>query len=216
MEQAVAASRQHARNHAGSRVVRVLGNILFGVALAAVLFAAITYAGLQLLGVRFYEVSSGSMRPTLDVGDVVAVKSIPAHEIKKGDVIAFKRSGFPYPFIHRVEYIGNPLPDVETVLKNPEGKVISTHWQYAHRDFYTKGDANAAVDGDPVPQEKVLGKMLFSVPQPFNLLASGLDRGTLLALGVGAIGLFIAWELMDGVREGLRKRNRAAQRPEEE
>jgi signal peptidase I len=71
-------------------------------------------------------VSSESMEPVLERGDLVVIESIPTEKVAVGDVIVFKApSPYPSPIIHRVKSIvnyqntyyfqtqgdNNPLPD---------------------------------------------------------------------------------------------------------
>ena len=44
----------------------------------------------SLFGYYFFRVSSNSMEPTLDIGDVVMVKSVALEDIHKGDIITYK------------------------------------------------------------------------------------------------------------------------------
>ena len=71
-------------------------------------------------------VSSESMKPVLERGDLVVIESIPTEKVAVGDVIVFKAPPpYPSPIIHRVKSIlnyqntfyfqtqgdNNPLPD---------------------------------------------------------------------------------------------------------
>lgn len=192
-----------------SRYLKPALEVIFIVVTAAVLFAAVLYAGLQIFGMRFYEVTTPSMTGTYDKGAVVAVHSVPAHEVKEGDVIAFRREGYTSPIIHRVTSVTHQIPDVQSVFRDKEGNDISTTWKYAPRVYTTKGDANPIADTAPVDQQDLIGEVQFGVPYPFNLLVSGLEKSTLLLLGVGSIVLFILWEIADGIKTALRKRRTA-------
>lgn len=87
-------------------------------------------------------VYSGSMRPTMDVGDVVIVARVPADVVKEGDIIQFiLETG---PTVHRV---------VE--ISESEGSKV----------FIVKGDANPGPDLDPIVPEQVVGKVAFTIPK---------------------------------------------------
>jgi len=88
-------------------------------------------------------VISGSMRPTLDVGDVVIIAKVSADTVKPGDIIQF-REAEGVTTVHRV---------VE--VREIEGK----------RVFITQGDANRAPDPDPVLTDNVVGKVIFNIPK---------------------------------------------------
>lgn len=86
-------------------------------------------------------VGSGSMRPAIEVGDVVIVKKVSPDEIRVGDVIQYWESH--YTVTHRVV----------DVQHNGNQKI-----------FITKGDANDVVD-EPVTDDRVVGKVVFVIPK---------------------------------------------------
>jgi len=98
---------------------------------------------------------SGSMEPTLQVGDLLIVRGglngndIVAGPKPVGDIIIFMKPGNPddRPIVHRA------------IRKFQEGGV----WY-----FITKGDANAFDDWEmwrwKIPESDVIGKVIFSVP----------------------------------------------------
>lgn len=93
-------------------------------------------------GVEVLVVQSGSMEPEIHTGSVVIIKS--AEEYKLNDIITFGRSRrTPVPTTHRI---------VE--IKNDNGEI----------SYATKGDANSSTDMSDVKHEKVIGKVMFSVP----------------------------------------------------
>ncbi len=85
-------------------------------------------------------VQSGSMEPKIPTGALVIVK--PAATYAVGDVITFNKQG-PVPTTHRIKSI--------------EGSGSDTK-------FVTKGDANEEADPGVVPQARVLGKVVLSLP----------------------------------------------------
>lgn len=86
-------------------------------------------------------VISGSMRPAMDVGDVVIVAKVPADVVGQGDIIQFRTEHAPV--MHRVVEISQESP----------------------RLFVTKGDANDQPDSDPVLAANVVGKVVYTIPQ---------------------------------------------------
>ena len=75
-------------------------------------------------------VKSGSMRPTLEIGDIILIHGVNPYEIKVNDVIVFYHPNFPgnknWIIVHRVIEIG----------EDEQGKY-----------FVTKGDNNLFSDG---------------------------------------------------------------------
>ncbi len=87
-------------------------------------------------GYTFFEVASGSMKPALQVNDVIIVK-ITNEDFKKGDIIAFQ--GENAVITHRILYI--------------DGNIITV-----------KGDNNDIVD-KPISRDQVIGKIVKVVPK---------------------------------------------------
>jgi len=96
----------------------------------------------------FMAVSSQSMQPVLNYGDLILVRREQAENIEVGDIIAFNVPS-PYDSVA-------PSPTVHRVVEkcNENGKIY----------FKTRGDNNS--DGDPwnVPAENLLGKYMGKVP----------------------------------------------------
>lgn len=109
-----------------------------------------------LLGFQLSMVASGSMRPTMDTGDMVILVDVPFEKLDVGDVVQFWREGDM--IIHRVHEIND-----NTIVM--------------------KGDANNAPDSDLVFPNQIQGKMINVIPKIGWIsiyLKSVLTRGTLI------------------------------------
>ena len=95
-------------------------------------------------GVQPTVIYSGSMRNSIDVGDIVLISEVPIDEIHVGDIIQFKNENMSIPVIHRVYEI----------YENEDSKV-----------FVTKGDANDKPDREPVMPSHIMGKVVFNLPK---------------------------------------------------
>jgi len=94
------------------------------------------------LGLRPLIIASGSMQPTLNVGDIVIVTKTSMGDIVEGDIIAYvSEQGI---VVHRVYEI------VEH-----EGKYL----------VITKGDANKEPDNIPIDERVIIGKALLTIPK---------------------------------------------------
>ncbi|MGB6873711.1 MAG: signal peptidase I [Dehalococcoidia bacterium] len=116
---------------------------LAGWVVTTIVAVAVIWFAVGLFPVHPTTVIGGSMRPTLDVGDVVIVVKAPADTIKPGDIIQF-REAEGITTVHRV---------VE--IQETEGNMV----------FVTQGDANRAPDTDPVLADNVVGKVIFNIPK---------------------------------------------------
>ena len=101
----------------------------------------VIWFALGIFPVKPLGIASGSMKPTLYVGDLVLIQKCNANSIKEDDIIEYQRKDFSV--IHRV---------VEKYQKDGE------------TFFITKGDNNSSPDSDPVSEQKLKGKLILRIP----------------------------------------------------
>jgi signal peptidase I len=119
---------------------RWVDRLLTGLAVIGLLVASVTVFA-ATTGLRPLVVRSGSMEPTIHTGSMVLVRSIPAREIRVGDVVAVGR------------------PDGTRVTH----RVVSVVHKGRYAELVLKGDANR--DNDPVPVVvTTAGRLVSSVP----------------------------------------------------
>jgi signal peptidase len=127
------------------RTARTIGGWTAGIISALAAAVVVTYAVLLVLGYRPAVVLSGSMEPTLGVGSVAFVQSIPSDEVQVGDVISFADPHDPKRLItHRVA-----------------AKVERAGRAAAYR---TKGDANPGLDPWTIELPPRAGRLAFHIP----------------------------------------------------
>jgi signal peptidase len=154
----------------------MLATIMLGCAMLLVVFAAVAMV-LDL--VRFTVVDSGSMRPTLNPGDVVLLRSESPAQMAVGQIVAFHPPGERrLTVIHRVR-----------AIRRTRGGIV----------FRTKGDANNAFDpwrakiaGDIVWRETakipLLGYLVAWSQRPaIRMAVLGLMLGLLVIIALGWI-----------------------------
>lgn len=106
------------------RAAKIASSILLSCVVLSIL---LTTAAMALGLVRFTVVDSGSMRPTLNPGDVVLMESERPVDVADGQIVAFHPPGEPrVTVIHRIRFIERAKHEI--IIR-------------------TKGDANNA--GDP-------------------------------------------------------------------
>ena len=160
------------------------------VLLIVILFAA-TYGGVEVLRLTLHSdsplmvVSSGSMIPTLNVGDIIIVRGVDPHDVTVGTIIIF-HSPYEYdmPIVHRVIAVLN------------SGDQLS---------FETKGDNNEVQDGWRVPAANLIGVYVIKIPY-VGLLSLEL-RGPLgIILIILLVALIIAVEYNESKRDGRKSK----------
>lgn len=135
-----------------------------------VLFA-VFLMGSRLMGYRVFNVISGSMAPTYNVGDLIYVKSVPPQEIKVGDPVTF-------------------------VLN--EDLVVATHRavriDLENSHIYTKGDANETIDSTPVHFNNVIGVPQFRIPM-LGYVSDFIQNppGMYITIGICLVLIFIVF-----------------------
>lgn len=95
------------------------------------------------LPLRPVAVATGSMEPTIAVGDVVVTCPSAAENLSEGDIIRYTKNGTTV--IHRI--------------------VDCTQDENGGVAFITQGDSNNTPDADPVLPEQILGKVVFNIPK---------------------------------------------------
>jgi signal peptidase len=109
----------------------------------AIFAVILIWGSTGLLGFQPNIIASGSMRPTLDVGDIAITVQTHPETIKVGDIIQYWREGEPAPIIHRV---------------------IEVYKSGGATHIVTKGDANNAPD-DPITPTQPVGKLVLTIPK---------------------------------------------------
>lgn len=142
-------------------------------AIGAVLLASLVAP--RLAGGSTFVIETGSMRPHLPPGTMVAVQPAEPSAVRVGDVITYQlRSGDPTVVTHRVVAVGY----------DGAGEV---RWQ-------TQGDANSVADKAWVQPAQVRGRLWYGVPKLgyVTSFVTQQQRSVLvsaLALGLGGYAL---------------------------
>lgn len=128
----------------------------------------------SLFGLTPMVVMSGSMKGTIDVGDMIFVDNSPVETVKQGDIISFLEN--KTVVTHRVI----------SVTKDDKGRPL----------FETKGDANNEADALPVKSQHYIGKYRWRIPKlgDFALFLQT-PMGMILFMGVPILG-FILYDVL--------------------
>lgn len=96
----------------------------------------------KLIGWHSDVLLTGSMAPTMRIGDVVAYQPVPASRVQPGQVMLFHDPAQPGHLLsHRF------------VRRLPDGMMV------------TRGDANGHDDSTPVPERSVIGVARIDIPR---------------------------------------------------
>jgi signal peptidase len=159
----------------GARVVAAallwtIGGLLFGICMSVTLPF--------FVGIKSLTVLSGSMEPTIHVGDIVVVRQISPLDARIGDVVTFRDPGDPARLItHRVRKI--------TV----DGTAVA---------FETKGDANTSVEDWRVARDGTIGLVIYRVARLGYVLFyvhGAIGRLVLVVLPALLLGGYELWRI---------------------
>ena len=164
---------------------RIANTIYWALFLFVILVALIPT--LSTVGVeipfKLYAVQTGSMAPTIKVGDLIFVKE--QENYKVDDIVTFQggRGESETTITHRI--IGVDEDGV----------------------FTTKGDFNTATDIDKVPEENIVGKYVFRIPflgYPVNFVRTPI--GFLILIVIPAV--IISYEEFNKIKREISNRRK--------
>lgn len=130
------------------KTTREILEFILMIILALAITQGIHYSASYILKVEtpFVVVASGSMVPTLNVGDLLIVQGVNSRDLHVGDIIVFKP---PYPYWKGVPWVH---------------RIIDKRVRTNEVEYRTKGDANIAPDPFWVKSSNVIGKVLYRIP----------------------------------------------------
>jgi signal peptidase len=110
--------------------------------IVAIISVMLIFFSFGLFGVKPTVIYSGSMQPSMEVGDIAIVSDVPVDSIKEGDIIQYRtETAFVIHRVHRIY--------------EEEGSKL----------FITKGDANSDPDDTPILPDQITGKVIFNLPK---------------------------------------------------
>ena len=101
-----------------------------------------------ILGYKPFVVLSGSMKSTIDIGDLIIIKDIDASKLKLNDIVAYKVTE-------------------KTIVTHRIVNVINSESGVC---FETKGDSNNVKDDNLVCSDRVVGKYIYGIPKLGNAI----------------------------------------------
>lgn len=127
----------------------------------------------SLFGYRAFIIVSGSMEPTLNIGDIVVIRETEKENIKPNDIITFLEDNGQNTITHRV-----------TDIVENNGKV----------KYQTKGDNNNSADDTLITYEEIAGIYQFKIPKVGKLIMK-LHNPTAMIISI--LALFIVFKFIE-------------------
>ena len=110
----------------------------------------------SLFGYKAFSIESGSMEPTLHIGDMIIIKETNPEELKTNDIITFMEENSAVT--HRI---------VEIIHEDEKNS------------YKTKGDANNANDSELVKQENIQGRYVCKIEKIGGVISKAKNTKTL-------------------------------------
>lgn len=174
------------------RIVAGLACTFIVLAAAGAISAAVLVP--RVAGATPYAVQTGSMQPGLPPGSLAVVRPVQPDDVTVGTVVTYQlRSGDPTVATHRVVSIG-----------------VDTEGEYR---FRTQGDANAAMDPEPVRPVQLKGALWYEVPYlgRVNEYVTGAERQVVMIAVVSGLLLYTAYMFATAARDRVsRSRSRSS------
>lgn len=124
------------------------------------------------LNIELYTVTSESMEPRLNINDIIIVKKgYTNDQYKVGNIITFKNKKGEI-ITHRISRI------VKADLQNA---------------YITKGDSNNAEDEELIKYDKIIGKVVYTMPR-FGLVMKLLKNKAFFTMCIGVLILIIIYD----------------------
>ena len=126
---------------------KILNAIVVVLSIAVIAFLLASFAG--FLPIKFFNVISGSMEPTIPTGSIVAAYELDPNDVVVGDVVMF-------------------VPRETNMVMHRVVDIVETE---SGREFITRGDANNTNDPVPIYPQEIVGKVFFFLPGLGNVTA---------------------------------------------
>lgn len=156
------------------RYLKRAGGIFLNILFGAMLAVGTALIVMRICGFKILAVETGSMGRVCPVGSLIITEICSPEDIQAGDVISFIANEELVMVTHRV---------VEVDSEN--------------RCFYTKGDANNIVDGNPAAFENLIGRMKYRIPKLGYITIWAHTKGgkTVIVLGFMLIAVCVTADL---------------------
>lgn len=161
-------------------------SVLLGI-VAIVLF----FISLPFFGNKAFIVRSGSMEPTVHVGDLLVVNTLTEGLIS------------PLPGVNSRYKVG----DIVAFSSETSSKIITTHRIISvqnknNKVFYqTKGDANNAPDKNLIAEDNIIGKSVFNIPHVGKLFAFAKSKNGFFLMVIFPALIVIFYEIVNIIRK---------------
>ncbi len=131
----------------------------------------------EIFGYKNFIVLSGSMEPTINIGDIIFIKEV--EDVEEGDIISYK--------------LKNSIVTHRVVEKIPDnGKNL----------YVTQGDANSTEDSEIITDENIEGKYVFKIGKIGNIVLFLKTKAGMIVVIMCFIGMVLIGNRKNKIDKG--------------
>lgn len=174
------------------KTLKIIVGIIFVVIIYNIILIGISMVegieNFSIFGYKAYIITSDSMKPEINNGDVVIVREIEQEEIKENDVIVFSEN-----------------------IKSITHRVIEVIDVGGNKEYKTKGDNNQVEDSQLVLFENIKGRVMFKIPFLGTVILFMKNQIIVLILLL-LILLFCLYKMNKSDKNELRRRKKESEK----
>ena len=173
-----------------SKILKVFLFVLFIIILYNIILVGITSIkedeGWNVFGYKAFIITSESMQPKIDIGDVIVIKSVPEEEIKTEDIITFKKNN-------------------EQITTH---RIINIIEEDGKKQYITKGDNNKTGDTEQITYDKIEGKVTLVIPYLGHIIDFLEDKMVLLIVLLIILIITLIYLIFSDKKEKRRRKRK--------
>ena len=135
----------------------------------------------SFFGMKMYVIISGSMKPELEIGDIVIVKETNNYDLQEGDIISFRQG--------------------QSIVTHRISEVLITDNKIRYK---TKGDNNNIEDTQMISEKEIEGKVIDKIPS-LGKIALALKDKTLIIVIIMFYYIYLVKDQSIQKRKNMRK-----------
>lgn len=173
-----------------SKILKVFLFVLFIIILYNIILVGITSIkedeSWNVFGYKAFIITSESMQPKIDIGDVIVIKSVPEEEIKTEDIITFKKNN-------------------EQITTH---RIINIIEEDGKKQYITKGDNNKTGDTEQITYDKIEGKVTLVIPYLGHIIDFLEDKMVLLIVLLIILIITLIYLIFSDKKEKRRRKRK--------
>jgi len=169
------------------KIVKIIIFIVLIVLLYNIILTGITEArkleGFELLGYKAFIITSESMKPTINIGDIIITKKCSENDLNVDDIIAFIKN--------------NEITNTHRIIKITE--------EDGKKFFVTKGDNNIVQDEKKISSNEIQGKVILTIPK-LGKMIEFMEKKIVILVILLIILIILFFNIINNEKKEIRRR----------